>query len=102
MLVKFFNLLVIETYLFDHLANRLNLLQSLAQDVAHALSELAVLLSLSGGFLLLLSRAFLGLLFGLGKVLDKSAFTNAVTIVVNDIAVIINALADEGSKVAVG
>lgn len=92
------------TYLGDLFANRLDLIESLAEDGDHLLRELAVGLCLRCSFLLFGRGSFLFLRLGLrlGDVLKQGAFADLVTIVVNNIAIVVNSLADQRGKITRG
>jgi hypothetical protein len=77
----------------------LNLLKSLIADVTHLLSNLAVLLLLLALLLLFLGEFLLRNLLVFDDVCDESDFADLVTVVVNNVAVVINLEADTVAEV---
>lgn len=82
------------TYICDFFADGLHLLYRLDNDTVHLLGKLCVFPSLQ----FLFSQLLLG---GLLHVLDECALADLVTIVVNDVPVVVDLFADQSWEVAI-
>ena len=89
----------VSTYVGDLLADGLDSLESLSADGTHLLSNLAVLLSLLALLLLLLGELLLRNLLIFDDVADESDFTDLVTVIVDNVAIVVNLEADAVAEV---